>query len=315
MPVINPHEWLDQSILSLFSHEHIWLHVVGHIVLIVMPVILLILLIRWLYLLGYWVTQINIAHFRAVNTNSSLELPQNLMGFILKYSGRSQLLLAFLAFSILPITYAQLELPKRIINGAIGTENNDASAWIFTQGLTQVDSLLVLCGLFLTTLMASAVLKYVLNIKIGSAAEGLLRRIRLIIVRNSSGRPKNMDQKSIVPIVTQEVEPICSFSGDAIIVPVLQGGTVITIITFMMAQNIILGAAAITLLPIQLLIIPRLQRRVNLYVKQRIGVIRTLSNSLQATDQLKGRSHIRGQIRNLHAYSQVIFTALDSDKN
>ena len=93
-----------------------------------------------------------------------------------------------------------------------------------------------------------------------------------------------------MPVLTQEVEPVCSFSGDSVIVPLLHGGTVVTIITFMMVQNVVLGAAAITLLPIQLILIPKLQPKINHFVRLRVGAIRDLSDALQSDQQLHQRN-------------------------
>jgi ABC-type bacteriocin/lantibiotic exporter with double-glycine peptidase domain len=101
-------------------------------------------------------------------------------------------------------------------------------------------------------------------------------------------------------VITQEVEPVCSFSGDAVIVPLLHGGTVVTIVTFMMVQNILLGAAAIALLPIQLIFIPKFQKKINGFVKIRVQLIRSLSKEVQAQNQLRDRGLLRRHIKDLH---------------
>ena len=94
---LNPHELIDRSAISLFEHEHIWLHVVAHVVLVIMPVGLLFLLMRWLYLSTKWLTHIQPIKHHAKDFSNLFELPVGLMGFMIKYSGKSQIVLAIFA--------------------------------------------------------------------------------------------------------------------------------------------------------------------------------------------------------------------------
>ncbi len=66
----------------------------------------------------------------------------------------------------------------------------------------------------------------------GIISERLLRHIRLTLLRKSETGRKRSNVTAIVPVLTQEVEPVCSFSSDSIIKPSLHGGTVTTILTF-----------------------------------------------------------------------------------
>ena len=220
----------------MFENEHFWIHVVAHVVMVVMPVILLAISIRWLYFKLAWLSSHVSVKAPFANGNNTYSLPSGLFGFIIRYSGNAQLGLAFLAVSSLPLTYLLLELPKRIVNSAISSETTSIFNWDLTAQLDKVDYLLILCAFYLLALMTSSVLKYVLNNKMGITAERLLRRIRLVAIRRQNIFSK--EDSSRIPVITQEVEPICSFSGDAIIVPLLHGGTLATIIIFMMMQTL-----------------------------------------------------------------------------
>jgi len=66
----------------------------------------------------------------------------------------------------------------------------------------------------------------------------------------------------------------------------VQGGTLLTILLFMFIQDPVLGAAALTVLPIQLVLLPKLQRRVNALSRIRIKEVRHLGRHL--SDQLQG---------------------------
>lgn len=299
------HRLFDKATVEMFEHEHLWLHVVAHVVMVVMPVILLVISIRWLYFTLAWLSSHVSVKAPFTNGKNTYSLPSGLFGFIIRYSGNAQLGLAFLAVSSLPLTYLLLELPKRIVNSAISSETTSIFNWDLTAQLDKIDYLLILCAFYLLALMTSSVLKYVLNNKMGITAESLLRRIRLVAIRRQNIFSK--EDSSRIPVITQEVEPICSFSGDAIIVPLLHGGTLVTIITFMMMQNVVLGAAAISLLPVQIIVIPRLQRKVNRLIRKRVSVIREISNRLQENNSLQERAYIRNNIRELHSIRVRMF--------
>jgi hypothetical protein len=299
------HNLFDQSTIDMFKHEHLWLHLVGHTVLVIMPAILLVIVARWIYRILVWFARRLPVRVTTSKGSGAYALPPRLMGFIIRFSGKAQIGLALLALTTLPITYLQLELPKQIINGAISSDTPDLSIGKTGLQADNVGYLLLLCALFLASLMASSVIKYSLNRKMGITSERLLRRIRLIAIRKPVSGTK--DDLSRIPVITQEVEPVCSFSGDAVIVPLLHGGTVITIVTFMMMQNVLLGAAAITLLPLQIIIIPKLQKKITAFVKIRVMLVRNLAQEIQSKNQLRDRGLLRERIKDLHAVRLKLF--------
>jgi putative ABC transport system ATP-binding protein len=93
--------------------------------------------------------------------------------------------------------------------------------------------------------------------------------------------------------VIPETEPLAEFCGEAIALPVFQGGTLLTILLFMFMQNPWLGVASIALIPLQLYIIPKLQRRVNSLKKERVRRVRVLSQRLG--ESVSGIREIRAQ--------------------
>ena len=56
-------------------------------------------------------------------------MPRTLFSFIWRYSKRQQLGLLALTLIIFPFLYATLELPKRIINDAIGAPESYVQIW------------------------------------------------------------------------------------------------------------------------------------------------------------------------------------------
>jgi ABC-type multidrug transport system fused ATPase/permease subunit len=90
-----------------------------------------------------------------------------------------------------------------------------------------------------------------------------------------------MSSAQIIPMITVECEQLGGFIGDAFVLPLFQGGQLLTIIVFMFMQDYVLGAAAIALYPIQGYMIPRLQRKVNQLGKQRVRTVRQVADRVQ----------------------------------
>src|SRR3546814_795926 len=123
--------------------------------------------------------------------------------------------------------------------------------------------------LYLAVILINGSLKYVINLHKGRVAESLPQRLRLTIYRHWRRDSSHDDRSEVIPMLVQEVEPIGGFAGDAFVLPLFQGGTFLTIFLFMLLQDPVLGAAAVTLLPVQLALIPRLQRRINDLARRR----------------------------------------------
>ena len=282
MDIQSWHQLSDDLTIRLFEHDHLWLHLIVHVVLVIMPTVFIGIFLWFLFRLRFHrlVGIVGIGIQADKSPASFYKIPNHILSFVTKYSIKQQVLLGLGALATLPITYASLELPKRIINYAISAESFADNP--VSETYSQVDYLLLLCGLYLFVLLLNAALKFFLNFYKGSLAESLIRRLRLFIFQQKSTSRHTKKDSNIVPVIIQEVEPVCGFSGDSFAVPLLQGGTAITIVTFMMVQNVALGAAAITLVPLQLLIIPKFQRRINALVQKRISLVRALSKSLIA---------------------------------
>lgn len=84
-------------------------------------------------------------------------------------------------------------------------------------------------------------------------------------------------------MINAETEALGGFVGDAVAVPAFQGGTLLTILTFMFMQDPTLGLAAIALYPLQIYFVPKLQRQVNELAKQRIRQVRRNAERISET--------------------------------
>jgi ABC-type multidrug transport system fused ATPase/permease subunit len=206
--------------------------------------------------------------------------------FILRNARVEQLFILFMTLVSYPFTYATLELPKIIVNQAIGGRSKFPRTELGVS-FDQIQFLMALCVAFLVLVLISGGLKYYLNVYRGRLGERMARRLRYLlyarILRFPLPQFKKMSQGEIIPMITSEVEPVGGFIGDALGTPAYQGGTLIVYIVFIFIQDPLLGLAAVALYPVQMVIIPRMQKKINALSKLRIRNTRSLADRIGET--------------------------------
>ncbi|MFN4089622.1 MAG: ABC transporter transmembrane domain-containing protein, partial [Alphaproteobacteria bacterium] len=236
-------------------------------------------------------------------------MQKTIYGFIFAHSLRQQILLLLLTISAFPFLYLSLELPKTIINEAIN--GRDFPKSIFGLEFDQIPYLMVLCVVFLVLVLVNGAFKYTINVWKGRLGERMLRRLRYELYSRVLRFPlphfKRVSQGEIIPMITSEVEPVGGFIGDAVAQPVFQAGQLLTILAFILVQDPILGLAAVALYPFQGWLIPRLQRRVNMLGKERVRMVRRLSERIG--ESIAGVQEIRvnhGTRYNRAGFSEIL---------
>ncbi|MBM1689681.1 ABC transporter transmembrane domain-containing protein [Sulfitobacter geojensis] len=212
-------------------------------------------------------------------------MERSIFSFIWKYSRREQMaLLAFTLFTF-PFLYATLELPKRIINDAIGAQSEVID--LLGTEISQVQFLMVLCLGYLGAVLVHGLLKMRLNTMKGVLAERMLRRFRYRLINRMMRFPssyfQNTSQGELVSMVTSEAEPMGGLMGDAVAQPVFQAGQMLIIVVFLFLQSVWFGLAGVALIPLQAWLIPRLQRQINLLNKERIKEVRQFASEIGET--------------------------------
>jgi putative ABC transport system ATP-binding protein len=209
-------------------------------------------------------------------------LEQTLYGFIVKHSWKQQLAPLILTGLSFPFLYYSYDLPKTIVNRAIGGKKFPQE--FFGLQLDQIPYLMILCAIFLALVFINGAFKYYINVLKGRLGERMLRRLRFALyhhlLRFPLGYFKKVQPGEIIPMITSEVEQLGGFIGDAFVLPIFQGGQLLTTIFFMFIQDPVLGAAAVALYPIQGYVIPKLQRKVNQLGKQRVRTIRQVADRI-----------------------------------
>ena len=254
-------------------------------------------------------------------------MERTIYGFVFKFSKREQIfILLFTVFS-LPFYYVSLDIPKLIVNNVLNEIAPELSATTETSGLDAavetialdlaprpfvlmgyeiIDMhrlwlLAVYSGLFLLLVLINGGFKYYINVYKGRLGERMLRRLRYQLYSRILRFPlphfRRVSAGELIPMITQEVEPLGGFIGDALALPMYQGGLLITALIFIFMQDFWMGLASISLYPIQGWIIPKLQRRVNLLGKARVREVRKLSERIAETVHSAEEMHANGMAR------------------
>ena len=194
------------------------------------------------------------------------------------------MVLVLLTLAYLPTLYIMLELPKIIVNQVISTAGEHD---FFGSMLSSEKYLIVLTGIYLVLYLINSFIKLVINIKKGILGERLIRRLRYILIdrllRFPIQRFRVVSQGETIAQVNSETETLGGYMSESIVLPLFQGGTMLTVLLFMFVQSVWLGLAALALIPLQVLIIPRMQRQVNLLNQERVRQIRSFSEYIGET--------------------------------
>ncbi len=215
-------------------------------------------------------------------------MERSLFRFIWQNSRKQQVLLLGLTVLSYPLGFMLYDIPKAIINRAIGGEGPPFSATFFgldfVFDIAQIPFLLVLCFAFLGVVLLNNGLKFVINVLKGTLAEQLLRRMRYELYARVLRFPlphfKRVSQGEVISMITGEAEQVGNFTAGAFADPAMLGGLWLVAMGFILIQNPFLGVAALALYPVQIIVIPRLQKRVSQLAKARLKEVRSMSEHI-----------------------------------
>ncbi len=221
-------------------------------------------------------------------------MEKGLFRFILQFSLRDQVKLVLMSAAGLPLLYMTLDLPKIIVNDAIS--GVDFPRIIADQPFEQIPYLLLLCGLFLLLVIMSGVLKYFTSTYRYRVGDRLLRRLRYNLVERLLRFPsiefRNISSGQVISMITAESSNLGFFFAEAFAVPALALGTLLTIVLFMFLQNWLMGVAAVALYPVQIYLIPKIQRQINTIQRDEMHEMREISRRIG--DLVAGSNEIHG---------------------
>lgn len=184
----------------------------------------------------------------------SLQIP--LYAFVWRTTRRLQIRICGLTALLSPLALVPLELQRRIIDDV--TVARDVP-------------LLVALGLaYLAATIVLGALKYALNIQRGKALETAARDLRRRILlrvnapsQRAEGATPEIDAGKVVSMLASESEDVAGFAADAFSLPLLQGGTILFVLGYLIWLNPIIAVLALVIYFPQAVIVPKTQKIIN----------------------------------------------------
>lgn len=230
-------------------------------------------------------------------------MEKNLVSFVWKHGKLDTIKTLIVTFMTFPVIYISLEIPKIIVNEALGAGKTPVQfpTEFFWISMDQMTYLVTLCMIFITMIVLNNWLKFVLNNQIGLTSERQMRRLRFklyeSVLRFRIKRFQHMKQGEIVQSVMGEIDALSGFFGEVISTPVWQGGMLLVYMAFIFMQDPFLGAAAIALYPVQAWLIPKLQKKVVRLNKERVANVRKIADNIGESVGAMEEIHTSGTAR------------------
>jgi ABC-type multidrug transport system fused ATPase/permease subunit len=189
---------------------------------------------------------------------------RELYAYVWRSSASQQSILIVLAIIAAVLATAPLELQRHIINTLAGHEKVENLEW--------------LCGGYLIAALGIGSLKYVVNIRSAGLGEFMIRSLREAVLRSASpsttadataDETKKDKSGALVTTISSQAEAVGKFVGDCISTPIVQAGTLLSVLSYMLLTEPRLGVVVLLIAVPQLFLVPMIQRRLNVYVRER----------------------------------------------
>jgi ABC-type bacteriocin/lantibiotic exporter with double-glycine peptidase domain len=226
--------------------------------------------------------------------------PEGLYGYIWQTSGRAQILLAILSVFIFLLDLVPLELQRRIVNDAISRK-------AFTE-------LIWLCSVYALTALVQGAAKLVWNVHRNSVGEATSRRLRLDTFTAALRHPEPdaASKEGVgISIILSEADPVGLFVATSVSEPVLHGGVLIAVFSYLLYLQPWMALVALALFLPQTVFVRLVQNAINRRTEARIQVMRRLSAGI-VTETAEGvlereaRSYNQ-RVRNIYSLNMQIY--------
>jgi ABC-type bacteriocin/lantibiotic exporter with double-glycine peptidase domain len=190
---------------------------------------------------------------------------------IWRVTGRQQFVLIGLSLTVAALAAAPLKFQQLVVNSLVEGGGIHRVAW--------------LCAGLLGVTLLSATLKFVLNFRLSILGERIVLLLRERLYANyvtdaTAGATDAPKRGTLVTMLAAEAESVGSFAGSAIASPLMQLGTLISVIAFIFASQPWLGVLALGIVVPQAGIVAAIQSRINRRVRERVQALRDASDRI-----------------------------------
>ncbi len=195
-------------------------------------------------------------------------MPPTIIAYALRCTGKHQIGLAILSIAVFLLSAVPLELQRRIVNTIV---EHGAFATILGLAMT-----------YAGIALAEQSLKLALNVYRGWVAENAVRtlRTRAGVSAEAVSMATAAETGVEISVVLDEVEPIGGFIGISASEPLLQGGILVSVLSYMLYLDVGLTLLALGFFLPQLVFVPLLQAAINRRAQLRILTKRGFSSEI-----------------------------------
>jgi ABC-type bacteriocin/lantibiotic exporter with double-glycine peptidase domain len=202
-----------------------------------------------------------------------------------------------LALLVAAVAAAPLKLQQLVVNGLVAGSDVRRLAW--------------LCGAFLGAVLLSAALKFLLGLRLSLVGERvvLLLRERLYAngVADAGGAAGPPQRGTLVTMLAAEAEMVGAFAAAAIATPLVQVGTLVSVIGFVVVSEPWLGLLALVVVAPQVAIVVGVQSRINRRLRERVQAPRDASDRISASDLARVEDEVTADFRRVFETRRRIF--------
>ena len=215
-----------------------------------------------------------------------------------RVTGREQVLLIGLSLLVAALAALPLKFQQQAVNSLVEHGEVSRLAW--------------LCAGFLGAVLLSAVLKFALGLRLSAVGERVVLLIRKRLyanyvtdaVRDQLGTPQ---RGTLVAMLAAEAETVGAFSGAAISTPLVQVGTLVSVIGFIAVSQPWLGLLAVAVVVPQAAIVLGVQSRINLRVRDRVQALRDASDRISRSDLAREEEAVLADFHAIYETRRRIF--------
>ncbi|MFO1073267.1 MAG: ABC transporter transmembrane domain-containing protein [Geminicoccaceae bacterium] len=227
-----------------------------------------------------------------------------LYGAIRRVTGRQQLLLILLSLLVAAMAALPLKFQQLIVNGLVEHGQVATLAWQ--------------CLGFLGAVLLSLGLKFVLGLRQATVGERTVLLIRERLYANAvadAALPGHEPQRgTLLAMLAAEAEMVGSFAGAAISTPLVQIGTLLSVLGFIALSSPRLGLLALAVVLPQALIVVGVQARINRGVQQRVQALRSAAERISASDLARVEDEVLADFHAVFEARRQIFLLKLSSK-
>lgn len=216
---------------------------------------------------------------------------------IWRVSGSRQIVLILLSLSVAALAAAPLKFQQDIVN-------------LLTEGSFDTSELFILGGGMMGVVLLSLGLKWLMGYRSQILGEDVIRLLRSRLLDGAvseQGLNGRVRTGALSTAISAEAEELGKFTGAAISQPVMQLGTLISVVGFIASTQPVLGVVALSMLVPQIGIVVFSQSKVNMLLAERVKILRRAADQLTETELRAAVASVKKDFDRIYETRRTMF--------